>query len=274
MSHSKAPIAERAHLTGRYSKDRFILQQLVNKDFKLRYRRSVLGVIWSVLNPLLMMIVMSFVFSYFLRGSNVENYPLYLIVGNVTFGLMNEATSTGLRSIIDAAPLLKKVKVDRWVFPVQKVLTSVVNFALSLVAVVIVMLFFRVAPTWHLVWMIPALLLLMVFCVGISLLIGSLAVFFRDMIHLWSVLITAWTYLTPIFWDLSLLTNSSAPWFVIAVVKINPMYNFIDMMRCAIVYQANPGLTVILLAVFWAVLALVVGVLVFRKTEHKFILYI
>ena len=274
MSHSKAPIAERAHLTGRYAKDRFILQQLVNKDFKLRYRRSVLGVIWSVLNPLLMMIVMSFVFSYFLRGSNVENYPLYLIVGNVTFGLMNEATSTGLRSIIDAAPLLKKVKVDRWVFPVQKVLTSVVNFALSLVAVVIVMLFFRVAPTWHLVWMIPALLLLMVFCVGISLLIGSLAVFFRDMIHLWSVLITAWTYLTPIFWDLSLLTNSSAPWFVIAVVKINPMYNFIDMMRCAIVYQANPGLTVILLAVFWAVLALVVGVLVFRKTEHKFILYI
>ena len=274
MSQRVASAAEGAHLTGRYAKDRFILQQLVNKDFKLRYRRSVLGVIWSVLNPLLMMIVMSFVFSYFLRGSNVENYPLYLIVGNVTFGLMNEATSTGLRSIIDAAPLLKKVKVDRWVFPVQKVFTSVVNFALSLVAVVIVMLFFRVAPTWHLVWMIPALILLMVFCIGISLLIGALAVFFRDMIHLWSVLITAWTYLTPIFWDLSLLTGSNAPWFVIAVVKINPMYNFIDMMRCAIVYQSNPSATVVLLAVFWALIILVLGVLVFRKTEHKFILYI
>ena len=274
MSQTSPSVGEKVHLSGRYAKDGFILQQLVNKDFKLRYRRSVLGVIWSVLNPLLMMIVMSFVFSYFLRGSNVENYPLYLIVGNVTFGLMNEATSTGLRSIIDAAPLLKKVKVDRWVFPVQKVFTSVVNFALSLVAVVIVMLFFRVAPTWHLIWMIPALILLMVFCIGISLLIGALAVFFRDMIHLWSVLITAWTYLTPIFWDLSLLTNSSAPWFVIAVVKINPMYNFIDMMRCAIVYQTSPELAVVLLSVFWAVLALILGVLVFRKTEHKFILYI
>ena len=263
-----------AHVSGGYAKDRFILQQLVSKDFKLRYRRSVLGVIWSVLNPLLMMIVMSFVFSYFLRGSNVENYPLYLIVGNVTFGLMNEATSTGLRSIIDAAPLLKKVKVDRWVFPVQKVLSAVVNFALSLIAVVIVMLFFRIAPTWHLVWMLPALLLLMVFCVGISLLIGALAVFFRDMIHLWGVLLTAWTYLTPIFWDLSLLTSSNAPWIVTAVVKANPMYNYIDMMRCAIVYQCSPGTTVIVLCIVWALLALIIGVLVFRKTEHKFILYI
>ena len=94
------------------------------------------------------------------------------------------------------------------------------------------------------------------------------------MIHLWSVLITAWTYLTPIFWDLSLLTNSSAPWFVIAVVKLNPMYNYIDMMRCAIVYQTSPGLTVIVLSVAWALAALALGYFVFRKTEHKFILYI
>ncbi len=274
MSQDSTSSATVAHVSGVSAKNRFILEQLVSKDFKLRYRRSILGVVWSVLNPLLMMIIMSFVFSYFLRGSNVENYPLYLIVGNITFGLMNEATTTGLSSIIDAAPLLKKVKVDRWVFPVQKAFTAVVNFALSLIAVVVVMLFFQVTPTWHLIWMLPALGLLMVFCVGVSLLISALAVFFRDMIHLWSVLITAWTYLTPIFWDLSLLTNAGAPWYVLAVVKANPMYNYIDMMRCAIVYQASPGRTVILLAIFWALLALVAGILVFRKTEHKFILYI
>lgn len=274
MSQDISTPASATHVSGNWAKDRFILLQLVTKDFKLRYRRSVLGVVWSVLNPLLMMIIMSFVFSYFLRGSNVENYPLYLIVGNITFSLMNEATSTGLRSIIDAAPLLKKVKVDRWVFPVQKVFSAAFNFAFSLIAVVIVMLFFRVVPTYHIVWMIPALALLMVFCIGISLLISSLAVFFRDMIHLWSVLLTAWTYLTPIFWDISLLTESSAPWFVIAVVKINPMFNYIEMMRCAIVYQSNPELSVILAAVLWAVAVLIVGFIVFRKTEHKFILYI
>ena len=262
------------HVANNFAKDKFILEQLVSKDFKLRYRRSVLGVVWSVLNPLLMMIIMSFVFSYFLRGSNVENYPLYLIVGNITFSLMNESTSSGLRSIIDAAPLLKKVKVDRWVFPVQKVFSAAFNFSFSLIAVAVVMLFFRVVPTWHIIWMVPALALLMVFCMGISLLIGALAVFFRDMIHLWSVVITAWTYLTPIFWDLSLLTGSSAPWFVIAVVKLNPMYNYLEIMRCAIVYQRSPEPMVIALAVFWAALVLVAGLIVFRKTEHKFILYI
>ena len=274
MSHAASTAEKIVHVSSAYTKDRFILQQLVNKDFKLRYRRSVLGVVWSVLNPLLMMIIMSFVFSYFLRGSSVENYPLYLIVGNITFSLMNESTSSGLRSIIDAAPLLKKVKVDRWVFPVQKVFSAAFNFSFSLIAVAVVMLFFRVVPTWHILWMFPALALLMVFCMGISLLIGSLAVFFRDIIHLWSVVITAWTYLTPIFWDLSLLTNSSAPWFVIAVVKLNPMYNYLEMMRCAIVYQTSPSATVILLCAAWALALLALGYLVFRKTEHKFILYI
>lgn len=274
MSHATSTADKIVHVSSAYAKDRFILQQLVSKDFKLRYRRSVLGVVWSVLNPLLMMIVMSFVFSYFLRGSSVENYPLYLIVGNITFSLMNESTSAGLRSIIDAAPLLKKVRVDRWVFPVQKVFSAAFNFSFSLIAVAVVMLFFRVVPTWHIVWMIPALALLMVFCMGISLLIGSLAVFFRDIIHLWSVVITAWTYLTPIFWDLSLLTGSSAPWFVIAVVKLNPMYNYLEMMRCAIVYQTSPDPAVIALCAVWAVALLALGFFVFRRTEHKFILYI
>lgn len=274
MSHATSTADKIVHVSSAYAKDRFILQQLVSKDFKLRYRRSVLGVVWSVLNPLLMMIVMSFVFSYFLRGSSVENYPLYLIVGNITFSLMNESTSAGLRSIIDAAPLLKKVRVDRWVFPVQKVFSAAFNFSFSLIAVAVVMLFFRVVPTWHIVWMIPALALLMVFCMGISLLIGSLAVFFRDLIHLWSVVITAWTYLTPIFWDLSLLTGSSAPRFVIAVVKLNPMYNYLEMMRCAIVYQTSPDPAVIALCAVWAVALLALGFFVFRRTEHKFILYI
>lgn len=263
------------HLKGRYSKDLFILQQLVSKDFKLRYRRSVLGVIWSVLNPLLMMIIMSFVFSYFLRGSSVANYPLYLIVGNITFQLMSDATNGGLGSIIGAASLLKKVKVDRWVFPVQKVFSATVNFAFSLIAVAIVMLFFRIVPTYHMLWMFFALLTLMVFSIGIGMLIGALAVFFRDMLHLWSVLLTAWTYITPIFWDLSLLTdNPEVPAIVIAVVKYNPMFNYLEVMRSAIVYQSAPSRMCLLLCVVWALVALVAGIIVFKKTEHKFILYI
>lgn len=268
-----ATVPTKVHVGGRLSKDRYILQQLVTKDFKLRYRRSILGVVWSVLNPLLMMIIMSFVFQYFLR-SNLEHYSLYLIVGNITFALMNDATNGGLRSIIDASSLLKKVKVDRWVFPVQKVFSAAVNFAFSLIAVAIVMVFDGVMPTIHVLWFVVGLVLVMLFSIGIGLFIGALAVFFRDMIHLWSVVLTAWTYLTPIFWDLSLLTNSNAPRIVVWIVKANPMYNYLEIMRSAFVYQNNPSVTVLALATIWAVIALVIGIAVFKKTEHKFILYI
>ena len=268
-----ATVPTKVHVGGRLSKDRYILQQLVTKDFKLRYRRSILGVVWSVLNPLLMMIIMSFVFQYFLR-SNLEHYSLYLIVGNITFALMNDATNGGLRSIIDASSLLKKVKVDRWVFPVQKVFSAAVNFAFSLIAVAIVMVFDGVMPTIHVLWFVVGLVLVMLFSIGIGLFIGALAVFFRDMIHLWSVVLTAWTYLTPIFWDLSLLTNSNAPRIVVWIVKANPMYNYLEIMRSAFVYQNNPSVTVLALAAIWAVIALVIGITVFKKTEHKFILYI
>ena len=146
-----------------YKKDLLIHEQLVTKDFKLKYRRSFLGVLWSGLNPLLMMIVMSIVFSY-MFGSNAPNFPLYLIVGNVTFSLMSDSTNAALTSIINAAPLLKKVKVNRYIFPVQKVLFALVNFAFSLIAVAIVMLFFQVMPTWHFIWLPLCLFLLMLFC--------------------------------------------------------------------------------------------------------------
>ena len=256
-----------------YRKDLLILEQLVSKDFKLKYRRSVLGVAWSVLNPLLMMVIMSIVFSY-LFGSNVENFPLYLIVGNVTFALMSDSTNAALTSIIQAAPLLKKIRVHRYIFPVQKVLFALVNYAFSLIAVGVVMVFFRVMPTWNLLWLPVALALLMFFCIGVGLAIGALAVFFRDVIHLWGVVLTAWTYLTPIFWDFSLLVDKAAPAWVIMLVKINPMYNYLQFMRDIFLWQRDPSPELLLMCALWAVVAMLIGVLVFRKTEHRFILYV
>lgn len=265
--------ATASHARSESQKNLFILKQLVTKDFKLKYRRSVLGVAWSVLNPLLMMVVMSIVFS-FLFSANIENYPLYLILGNITFALMTDSTSAALVSFIEAAPLLKKVKVARFVFPLQKVLFALVNFAFSLVAVAIVMLWFHVTPTWHLVWLPVCLVLLVVFCVGIGLIIGSLAVFFRDVIHLWSVILTAWTYLTPIFWDFQMLLDRGAPAWVIGIVKANPMYNFVTFMRDIFLWNQSPATTTLLMCAGWAAVMLLVGIAVFRKTQHKFILYV
>lgn len=265
------------HAKTGFQKDIFILKQLVGKDFKIKYRRSFLGVAWSVLNPLLMMIVMAIVFTtIFAQGRNgsvtPEMYPLYLIVGNVTFAVMSDSTSQALSSIIYASSLLKKVKVHRFVFPVQKVLFSLVNFAFSLIAVAIVMLWFRVVPTWHLLLLPVCLILLMFFCMGVGLLLSAATVFFRDVMHLWSVVLTAWTYFTPIFWTTDYILKM--PHILRVLMYANPMYNYLQFMREIFLFQTCPTPLEFGLCVAWAVIAMAIGYTVFHKNEHKFILYI
>lgn len=277
VESQKAVAKPASHAKNDFEKDKFILKQLVTKDFKIKYRRSVLGVAWSVLNPLLMMVVMSIVFSTIFgqsRNGSItpEMYPLYLIVGNITFSVMSESTNQALMSIIWASSLLKKVKVHRWVFPVQKVLFSLVNFSFSLVAVALVMLFFRVVPTLHLILLPVCLLLLMCFCMGLGMMLSALAVFFRDVMHLWTVVITAWMYLTPIFWTTDYISQM-AHWIQVLVV-LNPMYNYLQFMRDIFLFNTVPSALTFGLCVAWAVLALAIGYTVFHKTEHKFILYI
>ena len=275
---SQVAVAKPAsHAKNDIEKDKFILKQLVTKDFKIKYRRSVLGVAWSVLNPLLMMIVMSIVFTTIFgqsRNGSItpELYPLYLIVGNITFSVMSESTSQALTSIIMASSLLKKVKVHRWVFPVQKVLFSLVNFTFSLVAVAIVMLWFHIVPTWHLILLPVCLFLLMCFCMGLGMMLSALAVFFRDVMHLWSVVLTAWMYLTPIFWTTDFISQMDR-WIQI-VVTFNPMYSYLLFMRDIFLFGTTPSAITLGLCVVWAVVALAIGYAVFHKTEHKFILYI
>lgn len=265
------------HAKTELQKDIFILKQLVGKDFKIKYRRSFLGVAWSVLNPLLMMVVMAIVFTtIFAQGRNgsvtPEMYPLYLIVGNVTFAVMSDSTSQALSSIVYASSLLKKVKVHRFVFPVQKVLFSLVNFAFSLIAVAIVMLWFHVVPTWHLLLLPVCLILLMFFCMGLGLLLSAATVFFRDVMHLWSVVITAWTYFTPIFWTTDYILKM--PHILRVLMYANPMYNYLQFVRDIFLFQTCPTPLEFGLCVAWAVIAMVIGYAVFHKNEHKFILYI
>ena len=253
------------------SKALYILSQLVGRDFKLKYRRSALGVAWSVLNPLLMMAVMAAVFSTLMRFSSdaIPSYPLYIILGNVTFVLMSDSTSQGMGSIIGAASLLKKVKVSRWVFPVEKVLFGVVNFVFSLIAVLVVMLFVQVHPTWTVVMLPVFLLYITVFCCGLSMLLSALSVFFRDVMHLWGVVLTAWTYATPLFYPIEIL-----PDWMLKVERFNPMFHYVAYIRELLLYQRMPTLRLNIICIGFAVISLVVGLLVFRKAERQFILYI
>lgn len=254
-----------------HERDRYIIKQLVLKDFKLKYRRSALGIVWSVLNPLLMMCVMAAVFSSFMKfhDDSIGNFPLYLILGNTAFQLMTDATNFGMHSIIDASSLLKKVKVNRLVFPVQKVLFAVVNYAISLVAVAIVMLFFRVPLTPVALLLPVGVLFLALFCIGLSLFLSAASVFFRDVMHLWGVIITAWTYATPLFYPVSIL-----PDWMLTVERFNPMYHYVTFIRDILLYQQLPPMGTWLGCVVSALLSLVIGWLVFHKNEHRFILFI
>lgn len=248
--------------------DLFILRSLVGKDFKLKYRRSALGVLWSILNPLLMMCVLTAVFSFMFRF-DIENYPLYLILGQILFTLMSGATSSAMGSIIDAAPLLKKIKVNRMIFPIEKVSFELVNFLISLIAVAAVMVWFKIHPS-PTMFALPLLIAYVVmFSLGIGLLLSALAVFFRDVMHLWGVIITAWTYATPIFYPVSILDG-----WMQQVMQFNPMYHFVSYFRDIMMYSTMPGIGENLLCLGASLGMLGIGMFTFKKLEKKFILYI
>lgn len=251
-----------------FQRNRFILTSLISKDFKLKYRRSILGVLWSILNPLLMMIVLTAVFSYMFRF-DIENYPLYLILGQTVFSLMTDSTSSALRSIIDSAQLIKKIRIEKMIFPIEKVLFSLINFGLSLVAVCGVMIFFQVSPTWNLVFLPLLIIYLSVFCIGWGLLLSALAVFFRDIVHLWSVITTAWMYATPLFYPLELL-----PEFLQRLMQFNPMYHFVTYFREIVLWGITPSLEQNFACLGFSVTMFLLGFFVFRKTQKKFILYV
>ena len=232
----------------------FTITSLVSRDFKLKYRRSALGVLWSVLNPLLMMIVLSVVFSTFFKFS-IENYPLYVILGNVMFALMADSTSGAMNSIIESSSLIKKIRIEKLIFPLEKVLFQLVNFCISLIAVAAVMIFFQVMPHVSLLALPLLLLYVVLFSAGVGMALSALSVFFRDVCHLWGVVITAWTYATPL-------------------LQYNPMYHYVSYFRDLILSGTVPGLQENLLCLGMAVAAFAVGLLIFKKTEKKFILYV
>lgn len=248
--------------------DWFILRSLVSKDFKLKYRRSALGVVWSVLNPLLMMIVLTAVFSTFFRFQ-IENFALYLILGQTLFTLMSDATSGAMSSIIDSAPLIKKIRINKFLFPLEKTAFALLNFVISLIAVAAVMIFFQIVPTIYLLFLPLLLLLVFAFSLGLGLLLSALSVFFRDVMHLWSVVLTAWTYATPLFYPIDIL-----PDWMLPIMECNPMYHYVTFFREIALWGTAPSGEQILLCTFFAVATLVVGILVFRAKQSKFILYV
>ena len=246
-----------------------LLYLLTDRDIKLRYRRSILGWVWSVLNPLLDMLVKVIVFSY-LFSRKIPNYPVYLISGQLMYSFMRESSSHALRSIPDNAAMLKKIYVPKYIFTLSKINSAFVNLLYSLVAMLMVMCVTHVRFTfWWFMIVIP-ILELYVFCVGLGLLLAAGNVFFRDIGNIWSVVTLAWMYMTPIFYDLDSLSPTVRRW----MPRLNPLYVYIRQVRDFVLEGSWQRYLLTIRGAYMAALMLALGMFVFNKTKDKFILYI
>lgn len=285
-----------------FRKNANIVFELVLKSIKVQYRNSVIGALWTVLNPLLNMIVMYLVFSFVLGYGDSPTYPLYIFCGNILFSLLRASTTQSLTSIVNNRGILTKNKVSQFVFPVSHNISAIVNFGFSSIALLGVMAVVSISsgvnyftPRLFLVLlMLPAMFL---FSYGISLILASAYVFFRDIQHFYNVFLTLWTYMTPVFWKIQLFEDKEITGtglfseilrflkpILLAIIKGNPMTQFIDYFRYIVYSFKIPveqgGITFAQSFSSLGILYLIglaffgVGTLVFYLTRRKFIYYI
>lgn len=246
-----------------------LLIQLVERDIKLKYRRSFLGYIWSVLNPLMIMTVMTVVFSTMFQR-NIDNFPVYLLTGNILFSFMRESSTHAIASITGSAALIKKTYVPKYIFTLSKVTSDLVNLLFSLGALLIVMLVTGTAFTWHMLLVFIPLFELYVFCVGLGLFLAQAAVFFRDILYIWGVVCTAWMYLTPIFYPLDMLSEQ-LQWLI---VRFNPMFYYTTVFRDMVMRGTLGWSQNIWRGGLVAIFMLSLGIWSFLRNKDRFILYI
>lgn len=252
-------------------KYRYLLADLTTRDLKIKYRRSVLGILWSVLNPLLMALIITAVFSS-LFAIRTENFPIYYLLGSLIFSFFSEATNAALMSILGNSPLIKKVYIPKFIFPLEKTVFAFVNMLFSLLALIIMFIILHFIPSWTIVFAPILFIYVFVFSLGAGFFLSAISIFFRDIIHLYSVFLTALMYMTPIIYPESMIAQM--PSIVSFVIHCNPMYYYVTYFRNIAMYGILPSLRDNLICIGCALLSLLIGSLVLRKTQNKFILYI
>lgn len=249
------------------------LGSMVKKNVKNQYRRSVLGILWTVLSPLLNMLVLAFVFSAIFGRKGIDlDYPVYILSGNIVFGLLRMASNNSLSCIVDNYDLLTKTRINYNVFPLSQNLSSLVNFGFSLVALIIVMLIripAGVSFHWTMLMIVfPWLPSIFMFTLGVSFILATIYVRFRDIKHIYSIFLTLWTYMTPIFYSVNVLSPT-----VRKVLIINPMYHYLTYFR-QLLLGVVPSFTAHLICYGVGIGALAIGATIFNLARKKFILYI
>ena len=261
----QTPLNECVHIFDEY---KFLLKQLITRDFAVKYRRSYLGIVWVILNPLLQMIILSAVFSFIFRF-DIEKYPVYLILGQVAFSFFSEATNIAVTTVVDSGQLIKKIYMPKYIFPLSKTMFSFLNFMISFIPVLVVLLIFRVPITLNWIYLPIFFITFFMFTLGIGFFLAALNVKMRDTQYLYGIAITLLNYVTPIFYPVT----SLSPRFQ-GVMRFNPLFQFISLLREIIFDRATPSMQHIAICIICSVIALEIGMRFFFSKQDEFILYV
>ena len=249
-----------------FKKFRPLLSELITRDIKNKYRKSILGVFWTILNPLFMMIVLSVVFSNLFKF-DIEYFPVYLLSGQLIFTFFSESTTNAMGAIIANGPLIKKIYVPKYVFVLSRIFSSSINLLASFTALIFVMLAMRVELHYTILLVPIPLFFVIGFSLGVGLLLAALTVKFRDIMHLYSVFVTALMYLTPVIYPMSIL-----PEWLEKVVLLNPLTNILIMFRDVMMNNTLPSILSMVIAFAEVIVVMVLGLYVFYKRQDTFIL--
>lgn len=241
----------------------FVVKELVSREIKRKYARSYLGILWSVLNPLLMMIVMSAIFSTMFRR-NIENFPVYYLTGNIIFQLFSTATNTTMTSLVDNKQMLIKVKFPMKIFPLSRSVTALVNFGYSCIAYVAILLFFRIPPCPEMLFFPVIVGAAFLFSLGVSYILAVAYVFFGDIKHLYSVFLTLLMYCSAIFYPVENISG----WMHAFIIR-NPLYNYIACARSVMMYETMPEAAELARMAVWSIGMYLVGNWIFQISKNR-----
>ena len=249
-------------------KHQFLFEELVKRDFKKKYKRTVLGMAWSVLSPLLMLLVMRLVFTQFF-GRNTPHYTTYLFCGNLVFAFFSESTSQGMSSLLGNAGIFTKVNVPKYLFLLSKNVQCLINFGLTLCVFFVFCIFDRITFTWKFIMLLYPICMLVLFNLGIGFILSALFVFFRDIQYLWGIFTQLLMYMSAIFYTIDSYSQTVQNLFL-----LNPVYLFIRYFRKIVIDAAIPSPQFHLLMLGDVIIALGIGCWMYKKYNHRFLYYV
>lgn len=249
-------------------KHQFLFEELVKRDFKKKYKRTVLGMAWSILSPLLTLLVMKLVFTQFF-GRTMAHYTTYLFCGNLIFSYFNEATSQGMSSLMGNAGIFSKVNVPKYLFLFSKNVQTLINFGLTLIVFFVFCVLDNITFTWKVILLIYPIALLVLFNIGVGLILSALFVFFRDIQYLWSVFTQLLMYMSAIFYTIDGYSQT-----VQNIFLLNPVYLFIRYFRKIVIEATVPTPAFHLLMLADVAIVLGLGCFMYKKYNHRFLYYV